>query len=132
MANSKDSTPYRIAAPAVKAHTVAEWELGIPPDPTSRSGEKFRLSKKSINVFSTWATVQPATALINTSLPKIRSQNDIGLFPCLLISDQPVIQLLIFHRRSLPGEILCHRPVNDLVPFPLSLIIHKFGIPDRI
>jgi hypothetical protein len=38
-ANSEDDTPQQIPLDTTRAQTVAEWELGIPPDPTSRSGE---------------------------------------------------------------------------------------------
>ena len=38
MANSKLPTPYLSPDAVVSAHTVAEWELGIPPEPNSAPG----------------------------------------------------------------------------------------------
>ena len=66
MAKAEDPTPQQIPAAVVKLHTVAEWELGIPPEPTSRSALKLLFRQKSNNVFNTCASVQPATALIST------------------------------------------------------------------
>jgi len=62
-ANSKEPAPYSSAAAVVNAQTVAEWELGIPPDPTRRSALKLLFKAQSMSVFKTWATVQPTTAL---------------------------------------------------------------------
>ena len=73
-ANSKELTPYRSAAAVVSPHTVAECELGIPPEPTMRSQFIVRFSAKSSIVFSTWATIQPATALTSTWLLSISFQ----------------------------------------------------------
>ena len=50
----------------VRAQTVEEWELGIPPDPVSRSGLKDLFRAISMMVFNTCATTQPMTPLINT------------------------------------------------------------------
>ena len=42
-ANWKLPPPYWIPAAVARAQTVAEWELGIPPLPTSRSASKVLL-----------------------------------------------------------------------------------------
>ena len=65
-ANSKDPAPYLSRAAVVRPQTVAEWELGIPPDPTRRSALKFLFKAKSIRVFKNWATTHPVTALIRS------------------------------------------------------------------
>ena len=69
-ANSKLPTPYFIPEAVVSAQTVAEWELGIPPDPKIRSGLKDRFRTISITVFKNCATVHPSTALISTWFPR--------------------------------------------------------------
>ena len=66
MANSKLPTPYRIPEAVASAQTVAEWELGIPPEPKIRSGLKDRFRIRSMIVFRNWATVQPTTELTRT------------------------------------------------------------------
>ena len=65
-ANSKEPAPYLSRAAVVRPQTVAEWELGIPPDPTRRSALKFLFKAKSIRVFKNWATTHPVTALIRS------------------------------------------------------------------
>jgi hypothetical protein len=64
-ANSEEDTPQQIPLETTRAHTVEEWELGIPPDPTSRSGEKPWFKLQSIIVFNNCATTQPVTELTN-------------------------------------------------------------------
>src|SRR5699024_2217316 len=46
------------------------------------------------------------------------------------LTDQPVIHLLIFFRRNIPGEVNCHASVYDLVPFALLIVINLFCIAD--
>ena len=70
MANSKLPTPYFIPDAVVSAQTVAEWELGIPPEPKIRSGLKDLLITISITVFKNCATVHPSTALISIWFPR--------------------------------------------------------------
>lgn len=66
IANSKLPMPYSIPDAVVRAQTVAEWELGIPPEPKILSGLKDWFSTISIIVFNTWATSQPLTEHIKT------------------------------------------------------------------
>ena len=68
--NSKLPTPYFIPDAVVSAQTVAEWELGIPPEPKIRSGLKDLLITISITVFKNCATVHPSTALISIWFPR--------------------------------------------------------------
>ena len=51
MANSKLPTPYLSPDAVVSAHAMAEWELGIPPEPNSRSGLNDRFKTTSMMVF---------------------------------------------------------------------------------
>ena len=41
--------------------TRAEWELGIPPEPTIRSQTIFRVGINTKSVLSTWAMNQEST-----------------------------------------------------------------------
>lgn len=65
-ANSKEETPKQRPEETTSAHTVEEWELGIPPEPTSLSGENDLFSMQSMIVFKNWATTQPVTELTST------------------------------------------------------------------
>ena len=53
-------------AAVVSAHMVDEWELGMPPEPTSRSGLKDWFRAMSMTVFKNWATSQPMIPLIKS------------------------------------------------------------------
>ena len=60
------SSDERESAEADYLAAVEEWELGIPPEPTSLSGENDLFSMQSMIVFKSWATTQPVTELTST------------------------------------------------------------------
>ena len=49
-----------------------------------------------------------------------------------LISDQPVVKLLILHCGSMPGEVCAHRTVNNLVPLSLLVVVDVFCIANGV
>ena len=50
----------------------------------------------------------------------------------ILITCQPGVHLFILLCRIVPGIILCHATINDLVPFAFAVIVYPFSIADRI
>lgn len=48
MTNSKLSGSYRMATAVEKAHTVAEWEPGMPPLPTNLSATNCLVKKTNV------------------------------------------------------------------------------------
>lgn len=62
MAKEKLAEPYSRYVAVTRAHTVAEWELGIPPLPTRRSATNFLVKSRWINVLRIWAISQPSAA----------------------------------------------------------------------
>ena len=133
MANSKLPTPYLSPDAVVSAHTVAEWELGIPPEPNSRSGLNDRFKTTSMMVFKTWATVQPATEHTSTWFPSISFQiSMVSSKLHSLVAQQPVVQLLVFSCGSIPGKIHRHIPVHDLVPLTLFIVVDIFCVADDV
>ena len=50
----------------------------------------------------------------------------------LPVSEYPGVHLFILLCRIVPGIILCHAPIDDLVPFAFAVIVYPFSVADRI
>mgnify|MGYP002623039900 CR=1 FL=1 len=64
MANSKECIEYRKNAAVASEQTVAEWELGMPPEPIRRSGTKRCSNRSPSSVLMICASDHPMTTVM--------------------------------------------------------------------